>query len=88
MDINKALQIDEINYIKQTWGKEIMVQVYGKEKNDEHDCFIRSYLIPLENVTEELKESDIANIVYKPGYVGSNDNYIYKNYFSLYRGFW
>lgn len=47
MDINKALQIKEIDYIKQTWGKEVMIQVYGQEKNDEHDCFIRSYLIPL-----------------------------------------
>lgn len=82
MDINKALQIEEINYIKQTWGKEIMVQVYGQEKNDEHDCFIRSYLIPLENVTKELNESSIANIVYKPGYVGKNKSYIYKRFAS------
>ena len=83
MDINKALQIKEIDYIKQTWGKEVMIQVYGQEKNDEHDCFIRSYLIPLESVPKELNQSGIANIVHKPGYVCSNDNYIYKRFASV-----
>ena len=83
MDINKALQIKEIDYIKQTWGKEVMIQVYGQEKNDEHDCFIRSYLIPLESVPKELNQSGRANIVHKPGYVCSNDNYIYKRFASV-----
>lgn len=78
------LQVENMNYIRNQFGKELWVQVYGNREMYRSDGLFWVGLIPNEDIEESLKSTDWdlnMGITISPGFVGyGNNNYQYDRF--------
>lgn len=81
MERNDILQLKEIDYIKNKWNAESMIEVY-RDNYTEMNCsiYIIGYLIPKDKIADELQNYGKNHVSIEPGFINIGGEYIYKRF--------